>query len=196
MSTLTTRSKPTPAASSSVVNGIDVAHLQASIEAIKAEPAKGKTTWHINSSWVGGTRTDHHVKGFSIGGDFVERAFVINIDEPRELEGTNRFANPQEHLLAALNACMMVGYSAVAALMGITLTKLEVETTGDIDLRGFLGISDRVAPGYVELDQVVRIAGNATAEQFTRLHEIVRSTSPNFFNITRAIPTNSRMIVE
>jgi len=181
--------------SGGMVNGIDVESLRASIEAIRVDPSMGQTSWRIRSRWMGGTRSDHHVAGYSIGGKFVERPFVIQIDEPKELEGTNMFANPQEYLLSAMNACMMVGYSAVAALMGIRLTMLEVETTGDIDLRGFLGISGEVAPGYMNLSQEVRIAGDATRGQFEQLHEVVRATSPNYFNITRAVPTESRLVV-
>jgi hypothetical protein len=55
------------------------------------------------------------------------------------LDGTNRFANPQEHLVA-LNACTTVGYVAQCAVRGITLESLEIQTDGEIDLRGFLGI--------------------------------------------------------
>jgi len=65
----------------------------------------------------------------------VPRRFSIDIDEPCELGGSNRFANPQEHLLAALNACMTVGYVAQCAVRGITLESLEIETDGEIDLR-------------------------------------------------------------
>lgn len=178
------------------VNGIDVPALNGSIEAIRANPGLGVTRWKINSRWAGGARSDHQVAGFEIGGKFIERPFTIKVDEPGELGGANQFANPQEYLLAGLNACMMVGYSAVAGLMGIRLTKLEIETTGDIDLRGFLAISDKVPPGYAKLEQTVRIAGDGTAEQFSRLHDAVRATSPSFFNITREVPVNSRMIVE
>ena len=198
MQTITkaTQSKPTPAAASpSTINGIDVAALKECIDAVRADPVKGQTSWRIQSRWVGGTRSDHHVEGCSIGATTVQRAFTIKTDEPLELLGTNQFANPQEYLLAALNACMMVGYSAVAALMGIQLTKLEVETKGDIDLRGFLGLSDQVPQGYRQLEQTVRIDGSGTPQQFAQLHDTVRATSPNFFNITRAIPTNSRLVV-
>lgn len=185
-----------PATTPASVNGIDVPALSAAIDAIRADPPKGKTTWTIHSKWVGGTRTDHHVKGCSIGGGFIERPFTIKVDEPKELCGTNDYANPQEYLLAAINACMMVGYSAVAALMGIKLTKLEVETKGDIHLHGFLGIDEKVAPGYLGLEQTVRVAGSGTKEQFAKLHDVVRATSPNYYNITTAVPLKSRMIVE
>ena len=93
------------------VNGIDVAALKQAIADIEVNPDVGQTRWTVKSSWQGGTRTDHLVDGVDIGGQKVERQFQIQIDEPCELYGTNQYANPQEYLLAATNACMMVGYA-------------------------------------------------------------------------------------
>jgi uncharacterized OsmC-like protein len=177
-------------------NGIDVGALRASIDQISQDPAAGQTRWKVRSEWQGGTRADHHVDGIEVGGQAVDRKFTLKSDEPFELCGNNEYANPQEYLLAGLNACMMVGYAAVAALMGIELEKLEVELDGDIDLRGFLAIDEKVAPGYEGLRQTVRIEADATPEQLDELHRAVQKTSPNFFNITNAIPVNSRLIVE
>ena len=70
--------------------------------------------------------------------------------------------------MAAMNACMLVGYVAGAAVNGITLEKLEIETDGTLDLRGFLGIDERVKPGYDSVAYTVRIRGNGTPEQFRR----------------------------
>ena len=178
------------------INGIDIPALRQSIEAIKADPARGNTAWKLRSTWKGGTRSDHEVDGFGIGGSQVDRKFKIHIDEPCELCGTNQYANPQEYLLAAMNACMMVGYAAVASVMGVKLTKLEVQTTGDIDLRGFLGIDESVKPGYDRLKQVVHIAGDGTREQFEKMREVVERTSPNYFNITRPVPVDSELVIE
>ncbi len=178
------------------VNGIDVEALRAAIAGIEADTDKAMTTWKVTSTWKGGTRSDHEVDGFVIGGQKAERRFTIQIDEPLELCGTNQFANPQEYLMSATNACMMVGYAAVAALMGVRLTRLEVELSGDIDLRGFLGIDTHVKPGYDGLKQTVRIAGDGTPEQFQKLHEIVKATSPNYFNITSSIPLFSELVIE
>jgi hypothetical protein len=95
-----------------VVNGINVDDLFALIDSVKRDAAKGKTNWRVATTWQGQTRSRAQVEGFGIGGERVPRRFSIDIDEPCELGGTNRFANPQEHLLAALNACMTVGYVA------------------------------------------------------------------------------------
>ena len=46
---------------------------------------------------------------------------------------------------------------------------LAVETEGNLDLRGFLGIDPAVAAGYEELRSVVRIKGSGTREQFAEI---------------------------
>jgi uncharacterized OsmC-like protein len=139
-----------------VVNGINVDDLVALIEGVRRDAAKGMTNWRVTTSWRGQTRSRAQVESFDIGGERVPRRFAIDIDEPCELGGTNRFANPQEHLLAALNACMIVGYAAQCAVRGIALERLEIETNGEIDLRGFLGLDSAVPPGYENLNTTVR----------------------------------------
>ncbi len=179
-----------------VVNGINVDELFALIEGVRRDAAKGKTSWRVTTTWQGQTRSRAQVEGFDIGGERVPRRFSIDIDEPRQLGGTNWFANPQEHLLAALNACMTVGYVAQCAVRGISLDSLEIETNGEIDLRGFLGIDPAVPPGYEELSYTVRIKGSGTDEQFAEIHEAVMATSPNFYNVSRPVALRPTLVVE
>jgi uncharacterized OsmC-like protein len=136
------------------------------------------------------------VKSCVISGEKVSRDFTIKVDEPFQLLGTNKYANPQEHLFAALNACMMVGYTAACAHEGIELEELRIETEGNIDLRGFMNIDQSVKPGYEEIRYTVYIKGNATPEQFEKIHTIVMSTSPNYFNLNTAVPLKARLVVK
>src|SRR6516165_6379545 len=179
-----------------IVNGINVDDLFALIDGVERDAAKGKTNWRVTTTWRGQTQSRTQVESFEIGGERVPRRFSIDIDEPCELGGSNRFANPQEHLLAALNACMMVGYVAQCAVRGITLENLEIETEGEIDLRGFLGIDPAVTRGYDNLRYKVRIKGNGTKEQFAEIHEAVMATSPNFYNLSRPVALKPTLVVE
>ena len=179
-----------------VVNGINVDDLFALIDGVKRNAATGKTDWRVTTTWQGGARSRAQVDGFGIGGEQVRRQFSIDIDEPRELGGTNQFANPQEHLIAALNACMMVGYVAQCAVHGITLESLEIETDGEIDLRGFLGIDPAVPPGYENLSYTVRIKGSGTKDEFAKIHQAVMATSPNFYNLSRPVALKPTLVVE
>jgi hypothetical protein len=99
-----------------MVNGINVDALTALLARVKQDAAKGKTTWRVTTTWQGQTRSRANVSGFAIGGEEVPRRFAFDIDEPYELGGSNAFANPQEYLIAALNACLTVGYVAQCAL--------------------------------------------------------------------------------
>jgi uncharacterized OsmC-like protein len=178
------------------VNGFDVEALGALIETVKQNPSKGMTSWKVRSRWTGQARIRSEVDGFSIGGETVRRGHVMEIDEPVELGGTNTHANPQEYLLAALNACIMTGYAAVSALHGVSLEKLEVETRGDIDLRGFLGLDPNVKPGYDSLEYTVRVKANAPKAKLEEIHAAVMATSPNFFNLSQPVKLNPTLLVE
>jgi uncharacterized OsmC-like protein len=186
----------TKTAKPAVINGLNVGGLLALIDDIKRQPEKGKTNWHVVTTWQGRTRSRAEIESYGLGGRKVPRRFSIDIDEPRELGGADDFANPQEHLIAALNACMTVGYVAQCAMRGITLESLSIETDGDIDLRGFLGIDPAVPPGYEKLNYTVRIKGSGTREQFAEIHNAVMATSPNFYNLSKAVALKPALIVE
>jgi len=196
MSTAVKMQDNTSLLSSSVVNGIDTDAVHTLIESVEANPPQGMTHWKVANTWQGGMHSRARVDSFAIGGNSVPRSFSIDIDEPLELGGGNAYANPQEYLLAGLNACMMVGYSALCALQGITLQKLEITTEGDIDLRGFFGLDPSIAPGYRELRTRVVIKGDGSEDQLRKIHELVLATSPNFYNVTRAVAVVPSLIIE
>jgi uncharacterized OsmC-like protein len=178
-----------------VINGIDTKGVKALIGHVAKDPENANTHWHVSSLWKGGTRSDTRVKGYGFGKEYIKKDFTIPIDEPTELGGTNKFANPQEYLLAALNGCIMVGYVVGCSMEGIELEELRIETEGDIDLRGFLGLDPNVKPGYDKIRYTVHIKGNGTPQQFQKVHEAVCATSPNRFNIANAIKLDSKLIV-
>ena len=97
--------------------------------------------------------------------------------------------------MAAINACMAVGHVSGAAMNGITLSKLEIKTTGELDLRGFLGIDASVKAGYDTLHYHVTIAGNGTDEQFQKIHDNVKRLSPNRYNVAMPIHLESSLII-
>jgi uncharacterized OsmC-like protein len=178
------------------VNGLDVDALRDVVHAIEQDPAKGQVEFRVRTQWKGQTRSRTSVDSYTIGGQVVHRHFAIDADEPFELLGRNTAPNPQELLMAALNACITVGYVAGAAMQGIVLEKVEIETSGALDLRGFLGIDPAVRPGYDAIHYVARLKGAGTPEQFQAIHETVAKTSPNYFNISRPVAIDARLVVE
>jgi uncharacterized OsmC-like protein len=98
--------------------------------------------------------------------------------------------------MGAMNACILNTYVIAAAMKGIRLEKVEMETEGELDLRGFLGLDKSVIPGYKELKYKVRLKGNGTREQYEEVHKAVIATSPNYYNMSHAIKLNTELIFE
>ena len=80
-------------------------------------------------------------------------------------------------------------------MRGITLERLEIETDGAIDLRGFFGLDPAVPSGYEKLHSTIHIKGNGTKQQFAEIHEAVMATSPNFYNMTRPVMIKPTLVV-
>jgi uncharacterized OsmC-like protein len=179
----------------SSVNGLDLQALGQVVEEIKNDPEKGFVRFKVASTWKGQTRSEARVRSYFMNGQEVPRDFYISVDEPFELLGQNTAPNPQEMLMAAFNACIMVGYVATAAVMGVHLTSAEIETEGELNLRGFLGIDEKVKPGYDSIQYTVRLAGDGTKEQYEAIHENVRKTSPNYFNIAQPVEIKSKLVI-
>ena len=129
------------------INGLDLEALGQLVEVIKNDDDKGYARFKVASSWKGQTRSEAHVESYTINGQEIPRHFSIVADEPAELLGTNSAPNPQELLMAAFNACIMVGYVATASVMGVRLDSVDIETEGELNLRGFLGMDASVKPG-------------------------------------------------
>lgn len=175
------------------VNGLDLAALGEVVEAIEADPAQAIVGFDVTTRWTGQTRSETIVDGFTLAGTRIARSHKIVADEPVELLGADSAPNPQELLMAAFNACIMVGYVAGASVKGIALDSVEIRTKGELDLRGFLGLSDQVPPGYEAIDYDVRISGDGTPAEFEEIHQTVMKTSPNYFNLGRPIRLNGEL---
>lgn len=178
------------------VNEIDLKALDEVVKAIENEADLAKAFFELETVWRGQTRSATRTRRLTLGGEPIERTFTIEADEPSELLGSNSAPNPQELLIAAVNACMLVGYVAGASVHGIDLESVTIVTTGELDLRGFLDLEEGVPAGYENLDYTVRIKGNGTPEQFEEIHEHVKKTSPNYFNMSRVVAMNAKLEVE
>ncbi len=177
-----------------VINGIDLGVVGAIAEAVTADPAAAQARFAITTEWQGQCRSLSRTRSMSIGGLEIDRPHTIAADEPHEMLGKNEAPNPQELLIAALNACILVGFVTASAAEGITLSRLEVDTEGALDLRGFLDPESGIAPGVDKLVTKVVIDGDGSDEQFAAILEHVRQVSPNHFHLTRPIPVEASVV--
>ena len=115
------------------------------------------------------------------------RNFKMIVDEPENLGGTNKGANPVEYLLAALAGCLNVVGHLIAKEMGFALNGLVIELEGDLDPAKFMGKSNQNRAGYSNIRVVIKPdtdAGQAVLEEWLKRIEIRCPVSDNISNST------------
>jgi uncharacterized OsmC-like protein len=175
------------------INGIDLDGLADTIAALKADACRSPVTYRVMTDWKGQTRSETTVESCTIGGEEVPRNLTIVADEPLELLGANSAPSPQELLMAALNSCMVVGYICQAAIRGISLDECRIQTESELDLRGFMGIDERIPAGNRRLNYVVWLSGDGSRDQYGAIHEAVMLRSPNYFNLAQPVQMCGRL---
>jgi uncharacterized OsmC-like protein len=162
-------------------NGVNVEQLSETINAIKKDPKLAKFKFRATNEWQDGAHSRTTIQSFyGAGQEDTSRTkpFVLDGDEPPVLLGGNSAPNAVETVLHSLASCISVGFIYNAAAQDIDVEKLEMEMEGDLDLHGFLGLSDEVRPGYENIKLNYRVKADASEEQIKELCDYVQKTSP------------------
>ena len=143
----------TPNHTDGYLNGVHLETLQGTVNAIAGDPAMGQCKFRASNTWLGGAHNRTRITGFYGASQEIahRQTYELHADEPPILAGNDVGANPVEHLLNALAACVTTSMVAHAAVRGIRIESLESELEGDIDLRGFLGLDASVPKGFTDI---------------------------------------------
>ncbi len=184
MADQTTNKQVHPDTNDGTVNGIHMETLQGTVNAIEQEPDLGQCKFRARNKWLGGNHNCTTITGFYGAKQEIahKQQFELHADEPPILAGNDDGANPVEHLLNALAACVTTSMVAHAAVRGIHIEELESELEGDIDLRGFLGLSNDVPKGFTEIR--IRFKVKTDVDNMERLKRLT-AYSPVFNTITQ-----------
>ncbi len=172
------------------INGVDVEELKRSIQMVADNPQLGRCQFRLENRWVEGGLNHATIRDFWGGGQRIshQHSFELEADEPPFLLGGDQAPNPVEHLLNALAACVTTSLAYHAAARGIELEAVECTVEGDLDLRGFMGISPEVPKGYQDVRVHFRIRANVPDEQLDELYRLGPTFSPVFNTLTQGVP--------
>jgi uncharacterized OsmC-like protein len=174
-------------------NGVDTRQLFATLDSLKQQPELARFQFRATNRWIDGAHTRTTIKGFyGAGGEDESRtqAFQVDAGEPAVLLGTDTGANPAEHLLHALAACLTTSIVYVGAARKVELTSVESTLTGDMDVRGCLGVDDEHRNGFERIHVSFRITGNAPADQLREVVERAAARSAVYDMVTNGVPVN------
>lgn len=116
-----------------------------------------------------------------------EGQWRLLFDLPESMGGDDRGPDSGFAGRAALGVCLAQGYAVAFAQHEIEPERLEVEITGSIDIRGFLGIAS-VSPGYSGIHCKVTVKANASREQIEDALAEAEARSPWLTNMREKVP--------
>jgi len=173
-----------------IVNGVDTAKLFATIDAVKADPGLATFQFRLFNQWVGGGENRSRIDDFYGTSQELRHKqpfFLVN-DEPEVLLSEDRGANPVEYVLHALAGCLTTSLVYHAAARGIAIKGVTTRFEGDLDLRGFLGLSKEVRRGYSGIRVMFDIDADCDAAKKNELIAMAQAYSPVFDIVSNGVP--------
>jgi uncharacterized OsmC-like protein len=168
-------------------NGVDVDRLKNTIKAVQENAELARFVFRARNKWLERGRNRSTIKEFyGAGQEDTTRTspYVLDNDEPEILLGDDQAPNPVEYILHALAGCVTTTLVFHAASRGIEIESIESSLEGDIDIRGFLGLSDQIPKGYKGIRVKMRVKSEAPVE---KLAELARY-SPVYNTIVNPVP--------
>ena len=170
-----------------IFNGVNTQILNTVFNSMRNQPEMAKATFSVKSEWNGGFSVTSSSKGFRIGGQNIERntEYKAQYDFPDQLSGEGKGPTVCESCMGSLAACLTQTIIAHAISRGIQIDSINIDVEGDVDLRGFTGISNDVRPGAQQFRVNMNIKSNtASKEQINELYDIGKRFSPAFDTLT------------
>ena len=175
-----------------IVNGVNVDNLFKTVVAVKGNPTIAKFNFRAKNKWINGGNNKTTINEFYGACQTHSRSkpFEYVKDEPPVLLGNDQGANPVEYALAALAGCLTTSLIYHAAAQGVKIDEVESTLRGDLDLQGFLGMSENIRNGYEKIEVSFRIKADAPEEKLKELVALAQKRSPVFDMISNPTPVN------
>ena len=171
----------------SIINGIDTDQVMNLAGKITEDEEYGRFQWRASNRWIDGAVSRTTIQGFFAGKEENtdrKQALTVDADQPLFLAGGNTAPNSVEYVLHALTSCLTVTLTYHAAVQGITIDEIETSAVGDMNSRGFFGISEDVKKGYERIRVNMRVKSEESVESLTAL----AMNSPVFEMMSKALP--------
>ena len=175
------------------LNGVNTGLVMNHVNAMLQDEHYGEFTFRAENQWQGGSQNSSKIQGYFAGGKENTARIEphrVKADQPDFLGGENLAPNPVEYVLHALGSCLTTTLAYHAAVQGIEIDGIESDYEGEMDARGFFGISEDVKKGYKRIRANMRVNSDASVETLTKLamfspvYEMLSRSIPVDFNLT------------
>jgi uncharacterized OsmC-like protein len=179
------------------MNDVDVEGVKALDKRIRENPALGKRTVKVRSTWKRGVKALVEIGAQEIGGQSAvppTRKFFVTMDAPSGLGGVDAAPTAAESLVGAFAGCLISGIATNGALFDVPIDAITVDMEADIDFRGLLGHDKSVRNGFGDIRYTVTIQSPAPEEKVRRCKETIDRKSPVADTIANPVNITSKFI--
>lgn len=163
------------------MNNINFEAVKQVANAIKENPELGMKKWSARLKWRDGTENAAFIRDFA----------PIIIDEPNQLGGTDKGANPVEYLITAVVSCFTITFEVFASQAGIKLEEVSVDIEADLNIAVFLGIEEGER-GILNPVIKLRTVTSASKEKVKEIADLVLTVSP----VLKSLNTKVELVIE
>ena len=117
-------------------------------------------------------------KGWPTKVSITNTEWTLKVDEPVEDGGSNTGPNPMQYFIASLVSCQNEQSQVVAEELSLNISQVDIMAEIDLDLSGFMGVSDNSNGSYKNVRLEAVVTGEATDEQVKVLGQKVDNRCP------------------
>lgn len=163
------------------MNNINLEAVKQVTKGIKENPELGMKKWTSHLKWKDGTENTAFIRDFA----------PIIIDEPNQLGGTDKGANPVEHLITAAASCFAITFEVLASQAGIKLEEVSVDIEADLNVAVFLEIEEGER-GILNPVIKLRAVTSAPKEKVKEIANLALTVSP----VLKSLNTKIALVIE
>jgi uncharacterized OsmC-like protein len=177
------------------VNGVNTQVLQQAVNEIQSKTEMGHLVFNVETQWDAGFKTTSRTVERKVGGNPISTStsMLAASDFPQEMGGSNSAPTVCEICLGALGSCITQTIVANATARGIQLERIRVDTEGEVDARGLLGLDENVRPGAQRFTAKVYIESKTDRKTLEELIQTARKLSPAIDTLTNGTKVSIKL---
>jgi len=170
------------------MNHVNMDKLNELMKAIKQDSANAKIVPKVSGKWIFEEGQPQFRSNIEVEGG----KFTVEADMPTKLGGWGSRPGPLHWCLYGLASCFAFTFAALAAMEGITLSKLLVEAEGHIDFSKVFGLTEN--PIVEEVKFKVTADSDADPEKIEYIRRLAEERCPAVYCLTKPIKVTTELV--
>lgn len=172
-----------------ILNHVDLQKTSATIESGVKDRSTLRRPVKLHGDWILDPSTPFQFRSEM---SFEKGNQVVEIDSPSFLGGNGNRLGPMAYCVAGITSCFISTFASVAAMHGIKLTKLSVNTECKINFSKTFDISEDPITEGIAFDIEAR-AENADKGRLEEILRMAEERCPAVYSMTHLIQVSARI---